>query len=131
MSIIYTLILILLYLYFYRRISINISYLSLPTVSIIEHVPDETLQSCLVRCLKNYRCGIFSYDQTNKDCYLRIPYYWRSDAIESKLTTVSILLSCLLKNHATTRETFCQNNNPLFEMLSKSATHQQTSLWNS
>ena len=60
-----------------------------------------------------------------------VPHYWRSDAIDSKLTTVSILLSCLLENHATTRETLCQNNNPLFEMLSKSATHQQTSLWNS
>ena len=103
--------------------------LHFPTSALIEKLPQQTKQSCLTKCLQNQKCGVFSLDQTKGDCFLRTGNYWGESAVDSKLTTASALLSCILENENSTRETLCQNDNPLFDILKESAMQQQNNLW--
>ena len=78
---------------------------------------------CITLCImETDNCGVISYDEVTSDCYIRLfaqvtTGHWQANALNDKLTTSSVQLSCLLEASKTTRSKVCKNVNPVHEAL--------------
>ena len=83
--------------------------------SVLAVTLQSTIADCFIQCLVTQRCGMMTYDETSRKCWIQTTIYYKLDSLDDSSTSQSARMDCILENHQETRESLCQNKNELFE----------------
>ena len=95
-----------------------------PSLTIIQILHTEGQKECVTLCLANRNCAMISYDLEKKLCTLRNGQFYSTGAISNTETSSSLSMECFLHIVDETRSSLCRVENPIFEVLLKSAERQ-------
>ena len=81
---------------------------------ILEDLDGLEIEVCCIRCLLNSLCGAITYDHSRKNCILRSGNFYRVNAIDENLNSITAKMSCIYENHNTSRTQLCGQGNDLY-----------------
>ena len=91
---------------------------------ILEELSGLDLAECFTKCLLVSVCGAVTHDKGKRSCILRTGHFYRVNAIDETLTSVTAKMNCIFENHNTSRLELCGQGNDLFYSVLQSMEDQ-------
>ena len=100
-----------------------------PSLTIVEIAHTDNKKECVIACLADRNCAVASYDAQKKLCTRRNSQFYSAGAISLTDTSSSLSIECFLYTVNETRSSLCRIENPIYDVLWKSAQQQMDQIF--